>query len=119
MRALVTGGGGFLGSAIVRRLLAGGHAVRSLARGHYPALERLGVEQVQGDVADAAAVGRAVASCDVVFHVAAKAGVWGPYREYHQANVVGTETVIAECRKRGVGRLVFTSSPSVVGTGHD
>jgi 2-alkyl-3-oxoalkanoate reductase len=119
MRALVTGGGGFLGSAIVRRLLAGGHAVRSLARGHSPALERLGVEQVQGDVADAATVGRAVAGCDVVFHVAAKAGVWGPAAEYHAANVVGTENVIAACRKRGVGRLVFTSSPSVVTAGHD
>lgn len=119
MRALVTGGGGFLGSAIVRRLLAGGHGVRSLSRGHYPALERLGVEQVQGDVADPAAVSRAVANCDIVFHVAAKAGVWGSFRDYHRANVVGTENVIAACRKRGVGRLVFTSSPSVVGGGHD
>ena len=65
------------------------------------------------------AVIQAVAGCDVVYHVAAKAGVWGPAAEYYRANVVGTENVIAACRKHGVGRLVFTSSPSVVTTGRD
>jgi nucleoside-diphosphate-sugar epimerase len=118
MRALVTGGGGFLGGAVVRQLRARGDTVRSLSRQHDPALDALGVEQIQGDVADAAAVSRAVAGCDVVFHVAAKAGVWGPAAEYHRANVVGTDNVIAACRKHGVGRLVFTSSPSVVAAGH-
>jgi nucleoside-diphosphate-sugar epimerase len=116
MNALVTGGGGFLGGAVVRQLLARGDTVRSFSRQHYPAL---GVDQFQGDLADAAAVERAVAGCEVVFHVAAKAGVWGSADEYHRANVVGTENVIAACRKHGVGRLVFTSSPSVVATGHD
>jgi nucleoside-diphosphate-sugar epimerase len=118
MRALVTGGGGFLGGAIVRRLLAGGNAVRSLSRQRYPDLDRLGVEQLQGDVADLAAVRRAVGKCDVVFHVAAKAGIWGPPADYQETNVVGTETVIAACRKHGVGRLVFTSTPSVVASKH-
>jgi nucleoside-diphosphate-sugar epimerase len=119
MRALVTGGGGFLGGAIVRRLLARGETVRSLSRQRYPALDGLGVEQVQADIGDAEAVGRAAARCDVVFHVAAKAGVWGPAAEYYRANVLGTENVIAACRRHGVGRLVFTSSPSVVTTGRD
>jgi len=119
MRALVTGGGGFLGGAIVRRLRDRGDTVRSFSRQRYTALDELGVEQMQGDIADADAVDRAIPGCDVVFHVAAKAGVWGPAREYHLANVVGTENVIAACRKHGVGRLVFTSSPSVVATGHD
>jgi nucleoside-diphosphate-sugar epimerase len=118
MRALVTGGGGFLGGAVVRQLVARGDTVRSLARHRYPALDALGVEQVQGDLADADAVVRAAAGCDAVFHVAAKAGVWGPAGEYHRANVVGTRNVLAACRKHGVGRLVFTSSPSVVGAGH-
>ncbi len=116
MNALVTGGGGFLGRAIVRRLVARGDTVRSFSRGNYPAP---GVEQIQGDLGDATAIGRAVAGCDVVFHVAAKAGVWGRWREYYAANVTGTENVIAACRSNGVTRLVFTSSPSVTFAGVD
>jgi nucleoside-diphosphate-sugar epimerase len=119
MNVLVTGGGGFLGGAIVRRLAARGHRVRSLSRGHYPALDALGVAQHRGDVADAGAVLAAAAGCDLVFHVAAKAGVWGPYAEYHRANVAGTHNVLAACRTHGVRRLVYTSSPSVVFDGRD
>ncbi len=119
MNALVTGGGGFLGGAIVRRLRARGDAVRSLSRGRYPHLDALGVTQFQGDVADAAAVETAAAGCDAVFHVAAKAGVGGRYAEYHRANVTGTENVLAACRRHGVRRLVYTSSPSVVFNGRD
>src|SRR6266478_5084711 len=116
MNALVTGGGGFLGGAVVRQLLARGDTVRSFSRQRHSSL---GVEQVQGDLADAPAVERAVSGCDVVFHVAAKAGVWGSADDYRRTNVVGTENVIAACRKHSVGRLVFTSSPSVVAAGHD
>jgi nucleoside-diphosphate-sugar epimerase len=119
MRALVTGGGGFLGGAVVRRLRARGDAVRTFSRGSYPALDTLGVEQVRGDLGDAAAVNAAAAGCDVVFHVAAKAGVWGRWAEYYQANVTGTENVLAACRANGVRRLVFTSSPSVTFRGSD
>ncbi len=97
-----------------RRLLARGDSVRSLARGDYPDLRVLGVEAIRGDLADPDAVDRAAEGVDVVFHVAAKAGVWGPWAEYHRANVVGTRNVVEACRRRGVGRLVFTSSPSVV-----
>jgi nucleoside-diphosphate-sugar epimerase len=93
--------------------------VRSLSRGRHPALDALGVEQHQGDVADPAAVSRAAAGCDVVFHVAARAGLGGRYRDYHRANVVGTENVLAACRQHGVPRLVYTSSPSVVFDGRD
>jgi nucleoside-diphosphate-sugar epimerase len=119
MKALVTGGGGFLGSAIVRRLAARGDAVRSFARGDYPPLRSLGVEVVQGDIADAAAVAAVAQGCDIVFHVAAKPGIWGPYTEYHRTNVLGTENVLAACRQHGIRRLVYTSSPSVVFDGHD
>ena len=114
MRALVTGGGGLLGHAIARKLVARGDRVRSLARGDYPELKAEGIEPIRGDVADEAAVRAAAEGSDVVFHVAAKAGVWGPYEEYHRANVEGTRAVIAACRATGVGRLVYTSSPSVV-----
>jgi 2-alkyl-3-oxoalkanoate reductase len=119
LKALVTGGGGFLGGAIVRRLIARGASVRSLARGDYPELSRLGVECVRGDLADADAVKRAVEGCDVVFHVAAKAGIWGDFNEYFQANVIGTRHVLAGCRAAGVARLIHTSSPSVVFNGYD
>jgi nucleoside-diphosphate-sugar epimerase len=118
-KALVTGGGGFLGSAIVRRLRARGDAVRILTRGVYPELEALGVEAVRGDLADSEAVSRAVEGCGVVYHVAAKAGIWGPFADYHRSNVVGTRNVIAACRRAGADRLVFTSSPSVVFDGRD
>jgi nucleoside-diphosphate-sugar epimerase len=64
-------------------------------------------------------VSRAVDGCEVVFHVAAKAGIWGPYAEYHRSNVEGTRNVIAACRARGIRRLVFTSSPSVIFDGRD
>ena len=92
MKVLVTGGGGFLGGAIVRRLVARGDTVRSLSRGDYPGLRSLGVERVRADLADPDAVCRALDGCDVVFHVAARAGIWGPYADYHRSNVVGTGT---------------------------
>lgn len=119
MKALVTGGGGFLGGAVVRALKARGDEVRSFTRSAYPWLAEIGVEQVQGDLTDPAAVERAAAGCDVVFHVAAKAGVWGRYADYSNTNVVGTENVIAACRKLGVRKLVYTSTPSVVHGGGD
>ena len=119
MRALVTGGGGFLGGAIVARLLNRGDTVRVLARGDYPALAARGVECQRGDLGDLGAVRRAAEGCDVVFHVAARAGVWGPYDAYYQPNVVGTENVIAACRQLGVPKLVHTSTPSVTFEGRD
>lgn len=119
MQVLVTGGGGFLGKSIVKRLRSAGTHVRILARGDYPELRELGVETHRGDIADAAAVLRAADGCELIYHVAAKAGVWGDYEDYHQANVVGTENVLAACRQLGITKLVHTSSPSVVFAGAD
>ena len=119
MKALVTGGGGFLGGAILRGLLRDGHQVRSFSRGSYPSLEKLGVEVLQGDLVAEAEVQQACRDCDVVFHVAAKTGIWGKLSDYQQANVKGTQNVIAACRRQGVSRLVYTSSPSVILDGED
>jgi nucleoside-diphosphate-sugar epimerase len=119
MKALVTGGGGFLGQAIIRALLERGGKVRSFSRHAHRPLCDLGVEQCQGDLADAAALSKAVAGCDIVFHVAAKPGIWGPYREYYRTNVIGTENVVAACRQHSVPRLIYTSSPSVIFNGRD
>ena len=119
MKALVTGGGGFLGQAIVRKLLKDGAGVRSFSRNEHDGLRALGVEQKKGDLGDPAAVASAVEDCEVVFHVAARPGIWGDYEEYHRTNVLGTQNVIAACRRHDVRRLVYTSSPSVVFDGRD
>ena len=114
MKALVTGGGGFVGGYVVERLLARGYGVRSFGRSAQPELERRGVEVCCGDLADADAVAAACEGVDMVFHVAARAGVWGSWLSYYRPNVVGTRNVVAACQARGVGRLIYTSTPSVV-----
>ena len=119
MNALVTGAGGFLGQYVVEQLLARGDRVRGLGRGRYPQLEWLGVEWVQADLADAAAVSDACRGIECVFHVGGIAGIWGPWRRFYAANVLGTQSVVAGCRRHGVGRLVYTSSPSVTFDGRD
>jgi 2-alkyl-3-oxoalkanoate reductase len=113
MHALVTGAGGFLGRYIVEALVARGDRVRGLARGEYSALQSLGVEMIRGDLADRQIVTFACQGIDCVFHAASRVGIWGPWREYYSVNVVGTQNVLDACRACGVGRLVFTSSPSV------
>ena len=120
MRVLVTGGGGFVGRAVVERLLARGCRVRCFARSAYPELAARGVEVMRGDLADPRAAAAACAGCDAVVHAAALIpGLAEPAHRYRSVNVGGTEAVIAGCRAHGVPRLVFTSSPSVVFGGHD
>ncbi len=114
MKALVTGGGGFLGRYIVEKLLQRGDRVRILARGHYPDLERAGVEGVQADIRDASRVAEACAGIDVVFHVAAFPAIWGKWKDFYGINFEGTKNVVAGSVVHGVGRLVYTSTPSVV-----
>jgi nucleoside-diphosphate-sugar epimerase len=113
MKILVTGGGGFLGQALCRGLLARGHDVVSFNRGHYAVLDALGVRQIQGDLGDRDAVIAAAQGCAAIFHNAAKAGAWGSYDSYHHSNVIGTDHVIAACRTHGINKLVYTSTPSV------
>ncbi len=115
MKALVTGGGGFVGRRIVELLLQEGHEVRFLARGSYPEVEALGAEGLQVDLVDPDAVSAAVAGCDAVFHVAAKFGFVGERADFWNINVVGTDNVIAACQAHDVPKLIYTSTPSVVG----
>ena len=117
--ALVTGGGGFLGSAVAQRLIASGIHVISFSRNAYPGLASLGVTQVRGDLDDAESVRNAARGVDIVFHTAAKTGIWGPYADYHRTNVIGTENVIAACFAENIPYLIHTSSPSVVFNGRD
>jgi nucleoside-diphosphate-sugar epimerase len=119
VKILVTGGGGFLGKAIVKRLIERGDEVRTLARSNYPELDQLGATQYRGDLADATSVQAAAEGCDLVIHTAAKAGVWGSYDSYYQTNVIGSENVVIACRNAGIQRLVYTSTPSVTFAGTD
>lgn len=126
LNVLVVGGGGFLGGALVRRLQSEGHAVRVFSRSAYPELEAQGVGVYRGDIgaahgdgSSAAALDQAMKRCSGVFHVAARVGTWGAYKDYYATNVQGTANVIAACRRQDVGRLVFTSTPSVVNRGAD
>jgi nucleoside-diphosphate-sugar epimerase len=116
---LVTGGGGFLGSAIIERLVKQGTSVRSLSRRHYPKLADRGVDQIQGDIADRRMVERACHGVELVFHVAAKPPPWGKYRDYFETNVTGTQNIIDGCSRNSIARLVYTSTPSVVFDGTD
>lgn len=118
MKIFVTGGSGFLGRHLVSALEnAGYEEIVVFNRKSCEDLRSEHVKIVYGDLQDANAVEKAMSGCDVVFHVAAKAGVWGAYRDYYRANVVGTQHVINACQKNAVRFLVYTSSPSVVFNG--
>jgi len=116
MKALVTGGGGFVGSRVVRFLAERGDDVTFLARGSYPEIEALeGVRGLRADLRDAAAVADACVGRDVVFHLAALAAPWGKREDFYGINVDGTANVIAGCRAAGVPKLIYCSTPSVIG----
>ena len=119
MKVLVTGGGGFLGKAIITQLLKEGHQIHTLNRSHYPDLQSLGVRCFQGNISVIKDVERAAEGVDAIIHTAAKAGMWGDYDDFYQSNVIGTRNVIATCKKLGIPKLVYTSSPSVTFQGQD
>ncbi len=122
MRAFVTGSTGLLGNNLVRLLLEQGHQVTALVRSRAKAARLfagLDVTLVEGDMRDVAAFGAALAGCDVLFHTAAY------FREYYQPgdhwarleaiNVHGTVALLAEAERRGVKKVIYTSSNAVIG----
>ncbi len=116
MIALVTGGNGFVGRYIVEMLLARGDRVRVVGRKPYPELEALGAQCIQVDLSNPDAgvgLGRAMAGVEVVFHVAAKADIWGQFDDFYRNNVTATQRVVRAAVRAGVPKLVYTSSPSV------
>lgn len=116
MRILVTGGGGFLGTYIIKELLKNPrYIVTNFSRHNYAHLEDIGVPTIKGDLKNAADVERALLNgFDVVFHVAALAGVWGRYKDYFDINYQGTKNILEAALKHGVSRFIHTSTPSVV-----
>lgn len=117
--AFVTGAGGFLGKVICRMLLDAGIKVTGFARGEYPELCNMGVVMRQGDIANYDDVLSAMVGCDVVFHVASKAGVWGSRESYFKPNVTGCKNIIEACKSHSIDKLIYTSTPSVTFDGID
>ena len=118
MRALVTGGSGFIGSHVVRQLLDRGWHVRVLQLPGEKLLNLAGldVERVAGDVTDRGSVERAIAGCDHVYHLAALFALWLPRRQrMWEVNVDGTRNVLRACLDSGTQRVVHTSSIAVFG----
>ncbi len=113
-KALVTGGGGFIGLALTKELIRQGIKTTVVGRNKYPAAIEIGANSLVGDLCDREFLLDAFAGHDLVFHVAAKAGVWGSYNSYYRVNYIGTKNVVSACKKNGIRSLVYTSTPSVV-----
>jgi len=122
MTTLVTGATGFVGSAVVRHLLAEHISVRVLARPRSDRrnLEGLNVEIVEGDLRDRESLDRALRGCHALFHIAADYRLWAPRsEELYQSNVEGTRNIILAAAEAGVERIVYTSSVATLGLNKD
>ncbi|MGK9253029.1 NAD-dependent epimerase/dehydratase family protein [Paenibacillus humicus] len=115
MKALVTGGTGFLGSRLAARLRDAGWEVTAMGRSDEAGarLKKEGIRYLKGDLRDSGHVMQACAGQEAVFHCGALSASWGPYRDFQETNVQGTANVIAGCRRHGTARLVHVSTPSV------
>ena len=122
MTTLVTGGNGFVGSALVRLLLGQDHQVRVLVRSGSDRrnLEQLDIDLVEGDLTDAASLRRAVKGCSHLFHVAADYRLWIPDPErMYKTNVDGSRDLLRAAADAGAGRMVYTSSVATLGINRD
>ena len=113
-RVLVTGGGGFVGYAIVKSLVKQECEVFVAGRSKYPHVEKLGAVCMRGDISDSDFTMRSCKGIDTVFHTAAKAGIWGRWQDYRNTNITGTKNIVDACIARDVENLIYTSTPSVV-----
>jgi nucleoside-diphosphate-sugar epimerase len=118
-RVLITGGGGFVGKALLKLLLKKNIECAVVGRSNYPEFQTLKVACYQGDICDKDFVLATIKDFDVVFHVAALAGIWGNSSQFYNINVVGTENIIEACLKNKIPAMVYTSTPSVVFSGDD
>jgi nucleoside-diphosphate-sugar epimerase len=114
--AFVTGGSGFVGAALIRRLVADGWSVRALARSAAAeaAVREAGAEPARGSLEEPASVVAAAQGADYAFHAAAKLGDFGDWKEFRAVNVGGTRHVIKACRAAGVRRLVHVGTEAAL-----
>ena len=114
--AFVTGGSGFIGGALIERLVAGGCEVSALARSDSSAatVEALGAHAVRGDLGDVAAMTQGAEGCETAFHLAAHVEQWGPWEEFVKGNVDGTRNALEACRAAGVKRFVHCGTEAAI-----
>jgi nucleoside-diphosphate-sugar epimerase len=114
--AFVTGGSGFIGGALIRRLVADGCTVRALARSDASAgaVSERGAEPVRGDLDDGSSMAAGAAGCEVAFHCAAHLGDWGSRADFERGNVQGTRNALAAARQAGVRRFVHVGTEAAL-----
>lgn len=118
MKTLITGATGFVGSSVLRHLLAAGHEVRALVRAGSDRrnLAGLDVEACVGDLNDADSLRKAVAGCQNLFHVAADYRLWIPDPDtMYRTNVEGSRNLVRSAVESGLQRIVYTSSVATLG----
>jgi nucleoside-diphosphate-sugar epimerase len=116
MHAFVTGGSGFVGRELIRELCDQRHRVRALARSDSAAstVQALGADAVRGDLDDEAALTAGMQGCQVVYHCAAKVGVWGSREEFQRVTIDGTRNALRAAKAAGVARFVHVSTEAVL-----
>jgi nucleoside-diphosphate-sugar epimerase len=114
--AFVTGGSGFIGGVLIRRLVRDGWTLRALARSESSAdrVRDAGAEPVMGDLFDVAAMRTGAEGCEYAFHAAATTIEWGPREEYVRGNVYGTGNALDACRAAGVRRFVHVGTEAAL-----
>jgi nucleoside-diphosphate-sugar epimerase len=119
MKAFVTGGSGFIGGVLIRRLRAEGADVRALARseGSAAKVADAGAEPARGDLDDVDAMAAGAEGCDLAFHAAAALGEWGPREYFERGNVQGTRNALAAARRAGVRRFVHVGTEAALMAG--
>ena len=116
MKIVVTGGMGFIGSSVLTRLLALEHKIVAIGRSANPrnARSHPNLSYHCVDLSQRKIPEEIIRGTDLVFHIAAKAGIGGRYSDYYSANYLSTVQLLETCKEHGVSRFIFTSSPSVV-----